>query len=165
MLSVESGGADGLHSDRNCTGCDRCCPSYGLWLRFQNALYVIVHDTIFEATVTLCIVLNTAFLAAEHHGMSEDLKYVLDIGNKVFTSFFTLEAVLKLTALSKEYFSSGWNIFDLLIVLASLVDLSVESVNGISVLRGMRLVSGSAKLRMPQIGAYSNDTHYHILLA
>ncbi len=43
-------------------------------------------------------------------------------------------------ALSKEYFASGWNIFDLIIVVASLIDLSVESVNGISVLRGMRLV-------------------------
>ena len=64
-----------------------------------------------------------------------------DIGNQVFTSFFTLEACLKLIALSKEYFWSGWNIFDLIIVIASLVDLSVESVNGISVLRGMRLVS------------------------
>lgn len=60
---------------------------------------------------------------------------------QVFTSFFTLEAVLKLLALSKEYFGSGWNIFDLIIVIASLIDLSVESVNGISVLRGMRLVS------------------------
>ena len=59
----------------------------------------------------------------------------------MFTTFFTLEAVLKLTALSKDYFASGWNIFDLIIVIASLIDLSVESVNGISVLRGMRLVS------------------------
>ena len=59
---------------------------------------------------------------------------------QVFTSFFTLEAVLKLMALSKDYFGSGWNIFDLIIVIASLIDLSVESVNGISVLRGMRLV-------------------------
>lgn len=51
-----------------------------------------------------------------------------------------MEAALKLMALSKEYFASGWNVFDLIIVVASLVDLSVESVNGISVLRGMRLV-------------------------
>ena len=60
---------------------------------------------------------------------------------QVFTAFFTLEASLKLLAMSKEYFASGWNIFDLIIVVASLIDLSVESVNGISVLRGMRLVS------------------------
>lgn len=95
---------------------------------------------VFESAVTICIILNTAFLAVEHHGMSEELKHILEIGNKVFTTFFTTEAVLKLLALSKEYFESGWNIFDLIIVIASLVDLSVESINGISVLRGMRLV-------------------------
>ena len=59
---------------------------------------------------------------------------------QVFTTFFTCEAVLKLLACSKTYFDSGWNIFDLIIVIASLVDLSVENINGISVLRGMRLV-------------------------
>ena len=69
--------------DRNCPGCRKCCLNYSLWLRFQNLLFVVVHDMLFDATVTLCIVLNTAFLAAEHHGMSEDLKHVLDMGNKV----------------------------------------------------------------------------------
>eukprot|EP00095_Tigriopus_kingsejongensis_P011168 maker-scaffold259_size234575-snap-gene-1.15 protein:Tk11168 transcript:maker-scaffold259_size234575-snap-gene-1.15-mRNA-1 annotation:"unnamed protein product" len=127
-------------NDRNCPSCRKYCLGYNIWLRFQNTLFVIVHDMLFDATVTLCIILNTAFLAAEHHGMSEDLKHVLSIGNKVFTSFFTLEAVLKLLCLSKEYFASGWNIFDLVIVIGSLIDLSVESVNGISVLRGMRLM-------------------------
>ena len=79
--------------------------------------------------------------------MSDDLKHVLEIGNKVFTTFFTTEAVLKLMALSKEYFSSGWNIFDLVIVIASLVDLFAESIDGISVLRGMRLVSRTLSVR------------------
>ena len=51
------------------------------------------------------------------------------------------EAILKLAALSKEYFANGWNIFDLVIVVASLLDLGLESVDGISVMRGMRLVS------------------------
>ena len=60
---------------------------------------------------------------------------------QVFTTFFLLEAILKLAALSKEYFGNGWNIFDLVIVVASLLDLGLESVDGISVMRGMRLVS------------------------
>jgi hypothetical protein len=68
--------------------------------------------------------------------------------HQVFTAFFTLEASLKLLAMSKEYFSSGWNIFDLIIVVASLIDLSVESVNGISVLRGMRLVTKFSAFRL-----------------
>ena len=60
---------------------------------------------------------------------------------QVFTTFFLFEAILKLAALSKEYFANGWNIFDLVIVVASLLDLGLESVDGISVMRGMRLVS------------------------
>ena len=105
-------------------------------------MYKLTHDMLFETAVTICIILNTAFLAVEHHGMSDELKHVLEIGNKVFTTFFTTEAALKLLALSKEYFDSGWNCFDLVIVVASLVDIFAENLNGISVLRGMRLVSG-----------------------
>ena len=40
-----------------------------------------------------------------------------------------------------DFFRNGWNVFDFVIVLASLVDLGLEIVNGLSVLRGMRLVS------------------------
>lgn len=43
-------------------------------------------------------------------------------------------------ALSKEYFRCGWNIFDLIIVSASLLDIIFELVDGLSVLRGLRLV-------------------------
>lgn len=44
-------------------------------------------------------------------------------------------------ALSKEFFYCGWNIFDLIIVSASVLDLIFELVDGLSVLRGLRLVS------------------------
>lgn len=43
----------------------------------------IVRDPLFELGITLCIVLNTLFLALEHHGMSESIRQALDIGNKV----------------------------------------------------------------------------------
>lgn len=44
-------------------------------------------------------------------------------------------------ALSKDFFLCGWNIFDLIIVSASLVDIIFELVDGLSVLRGLRLVN------------------------
>lgn len=75
--------------DRNCASCRKCCLCYHLWLKFQNFLFKVTHDMLFESAVTVCIILNTAFLAVEHHGMSEELKHVLEIGNKVFTTFFT----------------------------------------------------------------------------
>lgn len=43
----------------------------------------VVKDPLFELGITLCIVLNTLFLALEHHGMSESVRQALDIGNKV----------------------------------------------------------------------------------
>ncbi|XP_065337432.1 sodium channel protein 60E isoform X5 [Cloeon dipterum] len=126
--------------DRNCAKCEQCCLNYHGWLRFQNCLYNIVHDPLFDLLITLCIVLNTLFLALEHHGMSESVKAVLDIGNRVFTSIFTLECILKLMAMSKDYFSCGWNIFDLIVVSASMLDLAFELIESISVLRGLRLL-------------------------
>ena len=47
---------------------------------------------------------------------------------------------MKVFALSKEFFQCGWNIFDLCIVTASIMDLIFELVDGLSVLRGLRLV-------------------------
>ncbi|OXU24164.1 hypothetical protein TSAR_009732, partial [Trichomalopsis sarcophagae] len=126
--------------DRNCDRCIQCCIDYEGWLRFQNCLYKVVRDPLFELTITLCIVLNTGFLAMEHHGMSESIRQALNIGNKVFTSIFTFECFLKLMALSKDFFNNGWNNFDLIIVSASLIDLTFELVDGLSVIRGLRLL-------------------------
>ncbi|XP_031785455.1 sodium channel protein 60E isoform X2 [Nasonia vitripennis] len=126
--------------DRNCDRCIQCCVDYEGWLRFQNCLYKVVRDPLFELTITLCIVLNTGFLAMEHHGMSESIRQALNIGNKVFTSIFTFECFLKLMALSKDFFNNGWNNFDLIIVSASLIDLTFELVDGLSVIRGLRLL-------------------------
>lgn len=50
--------------------------------------------------------------------------------------------MLKLIAMSpKYYFQEGWNIFDFIIVALSLLELGLEGVQGLSVLRSFRLVS------------------------
>lgn len=43
----------------------------------------------------------------------------------------------------KYYFQEGWNIFDFIIVALSLLELGLEGVQGLSVLRSFRLVRGS----------------------
>lgn len=49
---------------------------------------------------------------------------------------------MKLIAMSpKYYFQEGWNIFDFIIVALSLLELSLEGIQGLSVLRSFRLVS------------------------
>lgn len=89
--------ADDLPSDRNCDRCVSCCVDYDGWLQFQNCLYKVVRDPLFELAITLCIVLNTFFLALEHHGMSENVRQALDIGNKVSIFFYCISSVILYT--------------------------------------------------------------------
>ena len=85
----------------------------------------------------LCWILEIKFV----HLMFNCHKLFTDIFLlKVFTLVFTFECIMKVMALSKEFFECGWNMFDLIIVTASILDLIFELVDGLSVLRGLRLV-------------------------
>jgi uncharacterized protein YebE (UPF0316 family) len=60
----------------------------------------------------------------------------------VFTTIFTVEAVLKILALGMyRYLQDKWNCFDIVIVVLSLVELGLDGVKGLSILRSFRLVS------------------------
>ncbi|XP_015679120.1 sodium channel protein type 2 subunit alpha-like [Protobothrops mucrosquamatus] len=59
----------------------------------------------------------------------------------VFTGIFTAEMVLKIIAMDPYYyFQEGWNIFDSIIVTLSLMELGLQEVDGLSVLRSFRLL-------------------------
>ena len=59
-----------------------------------------------------------------------------------FTAVFAAECALKIVAFSPcRYFVDSWNVFDSFIVFLSLVELGLEGVQGLSVLRTFRLVN------------------------
>ncbi|XDV45049.1 hypothetical protein PO909_013220 [Leuciscus waleckii] len=111
------------------------------WIIFKNWVHFVVMDPFVDLGITICIVLNTLFMAMEHYPMSPDFEHVLSVGNLVFTGIFTAEMVFKLIALDPYYyFQVGWNIFDSIIVTLSLVELGLANVQGLSVLRSFRLL-------------------------
>ncbi|KAM6238587.1 sodium channel protein type 4 subunit alpha [Porphyrio hochstetteri] len=111
------------------------------WLKLKEFVKLVVMDPFVDLGITICIVLNTLFMAMEHYPMTEEFENVLSVGNLVFTGIFTAEMVLKLIALDPyEYFQQGWNIFDSIIVTLSLVELGLANVQGLSVLRSFRLL-------------------------
>ncbi|XP_036830249.1 sodium channel protein type 2 subunit alpha isoform X5 [Oncorhynchus mykiss] len=115
-----------------------CCPA---WLRIKKRVKMIVMDPFVDLTITICIVLNTVFMAMEHHSMSVDFKKMLSVGNLVFTGIFTAEMCFKIIALDPYcYFKEGWNIFDGIIVSLSLMEIGLANVSGMSVLRSFRLL-------------------------
>ncbi|KAM8839363.1 sodium channel protein type 2 subunit alpha-like isoform 1-T1 [Synchiropus picturatus] len=115
-----------------------CSP---LWLRLKELVKYMVMDPFLDLGITICIVLNTLFMALEHYPMTEEFNTMLSVGNLVFTGIFTAEMVLKLIALDPYYyFQQGWNIFDGVIVCLSLMELGLSNVEGLSVLRSFRLL-------------------------
>jgi hypothetical protein len=81
-------------------------------------------------------------MALDQPGQSDKMARILTTGNYVFTGIFAGEAILKIIAMAPvKYFKDGWNVFDLIIVTLSLVELGLANIKGLSVLRSFRLVS------------------------
>ncbi|KAM9650055.1 sodium channel protein type 5 subunit alpha-like [Morphnus guianensis] len=124
-----------------------CSP---LWLRIKKKVAAFIKDPFIDLTITVCIVMNTLFMALEHNNMSQNFKSMLNVGNLVFTGIFTAEMILKIIALDPYYyFQQHWNIFDSVIVTLSLIELSLPKHKGkkerrkggiLSVLRSFRLL-------------------------
>ncbi|MEQ2182294.1 Sodium channel protein type 8 subunit alpha, partial [Goodea atripinnis] len=55
-----------------------CCP---IWLKLKHIVYLIVMDPFVDLAITICIVLNTLFMAMEHYPMTENFENVLAVGN------------------------------------------------------------------------------------
>ncbi|XP_015676425.1 sodium channel protein type 8 subunit alpha isoform X5 [Protobothrops mucrosquamatus] len=111
------------------------------WVKLKEIVNLIVMDPFVDLAITICIVLNTLFMAMEHHPMTPQFEHVLAVGNLVFTGIFTAEMFLKLIAMDPYYyFQEGWNIFDGFIVSLSLLELMLADVEGLSVLRSFRLL-------------------------
>lgn len=63
-----------------------CC---SCWLKFQEMVAWLVFDPFVELFITLCIVINTLFMALDHHNMDKGIEKILKTGNYVsFIDFF-----------------------------------------------------------------------------
>uniref|UniRef100_F7AKN1 Sodium channel protein n=1 Tax=Ornithorhynchus anatinus TaxID=9258 RepID=F7AKN1_ORNAN len=117
-----------------------CCD---LWVRMKEAVEMVVMDPFADLVITLCIVLNTLFMALEHYDMSPSLQATLNTGNNVFTAIFTIEMCLKIIALDPYYyFRRPWNIFDSFVVMLSFIELGLGYIikNNLLLLRSLRLL-------------------------
>uniref|UniRef100_A0A674D633 Sodium channel protein n=1 Tax=Salmo trutta TaxID=8032 RepID=A0A674D633_SALTR len=114
---------------------------FPFWLKIKYVLNLIVMDPFVDLAVTICIVLNTLFMAMEHYPMTPRFDETLSVGNLVFTGIFAGEMFAKLAAMDPYYyFQEGWNCFDSFIVTLSLVELVLADIEGLSVLRSFRLL-------------------------
>ncbi|XP_054459664.1 voltage-dependent T-type calcium channel subunit alpha-1I-like [Anoplopoma fimbria] len=133
--SKDEKGQEGKGSRRPRKGCKE------LWHDITLKLWGIVESKYFNRGIMIAILINTISMGIEHHEQPDELTNVLEICNIVFTSMFSLEMILKLTAFgSFSYLRNPYNVFDGIIVIISVCEIVGQSDGGLSVLRTFRLL-------------------------
>ncbi|XP_028440496.1 sodium channel protein type 4 subunit alpha B isoform X1 [Perca flavescens] len=123
-----------------------CC---GCWRWLKQRLYAFVTNPFFDLGIVVCIVLNTVFMSLDHYPMTEKFWQILVEANLVFSAIFAAEMVLKLVAMDPYgYFQVGWNIFDSILVVLSLLELFFVVDCPFLILRVLRLARWWPSLHM-----------------
>ena len=77
----------------------------------------------------MLILANTITLSCYRYDESEKQTYILSILNECFTWIFFVEMCLKLHGLgAANYIKDGYNIFDAVIVIISLIDYTLTAI-------------------------------------
>lgn len=84
-------------------------------------VFDFVTRQVFDISIMILICLNMVTMMVETDDQSEYVTSVLSRINLVFIVLFTGECVLKLISLRHYYFTIGWNIFDFVVVILSIV--------------------------------------------
>ncbi|XP_075701680.1 voltage-dependent T-type calcium channel subunit alpha-1G isoform X7 [Rhinoderma darwinii] len=112
-----------------------------VWKMVCETFRKIVDSKYFGRGIMIAILINTLSMGIEYHEQPEELTNALEISNIVFTSLFALEMVLKLLVYGPfGYIKNPYNIFDGIIVIISIWEISGQQGGGLSVLRTFRLM-------------------------
>ncbi len=108
----------------------------------------------FEMTVIAIIILSAMLIGATTYDIDPRWLELLKIFDYAVTLFFVVELVIRMAAEERvrDFFKSGWNIFDFIIVTASLIPIDESQMvllaRLLRIFRVLRLVSIIPELRI-----------------
>ncbi len=115
----------------------------------------LVNKAAFEYTIIALILLNGVFLGlGTSPVLAQQYGDLLHLGNQIVLGVFIVEALLKMIALAPRvdmYFRDGWNVFDFLVIVFSLIPATGEFAmvaRLARLLRVLRLISAIMELRL-----------------
>lgn len=119
----------------------------------QRNLRKIDRSKIFQGMVIAVILLSALLIGAKTYSLSERAMTLLSIFDKAVTIFFVFELIIRFLAFpkKKKFFHDGWNIFDTVIVIGSLIPDGGSGVllaRLLRIFRVLRLVSMVPELRI-----------------
>lgn len=121
--------------------------------RAQRSLKKIDSSKVFQGIIIAVILLSALLIGVKTHNLSANLVAILGLLDFAITIFFVVEIVIRYLASpnKKKFFHSGWNIFDTVIVIGSLIPTGGSGVllaRLLRVFRVLRLVSMVPELRL-----------------
>ena len=109
------------------------------FFRVRLGCFQIATNRYFQNFVTLVIVSNCTVLLFEHYPADESWSEMIDVIDIGFLGFYCVEMTLTMIGLGvSNYFHSGWNTFDFLLVTSSLFTAVAGTTSGIEGLRALR---------------------------
>ena len=119
----------------------------------KNILFKLNSSRIFQFSVISIIILNAITLGISTYEIDSFVKKAIQILDYGITIFFVIEIIIRFISEPKKinFFKSGWNIFDTLIVLISLIPIPNNSsfllLRLLRVFRVLRLISVIPELK------------------
>ena len=122
--------------------------------RLQNQLFELHSNKLFEFTVIFIIVFSALITGAKTYEVSSTTDALIQGLDWFITLFFLFEVTIKLISEPRtlDFFKKGWNVFDFVIVVASLIPIdgneTVLLARLLRIFRVLRLVSVIPELRI-----------------
>ncbi len=123
-------------------------------MSWRARFLAIRSNKIFEMTVITIIILSAMMIGATTYDISPTGMAVLKFFDIAVTAFFLVELLIRMAAEErlKDFFKKGWNIFDFLVVTASLIPIDESEMvllaRLLRIFRVLRLVSMIPELRI-----------------
>ena len=119
----------------------------------KNTFYKIKEHKLFQNIVIFVIILSAFLVGASTFEISDSLISIFKIMDLLITLFFIFEIIIRYIAepSKKDFFKNGWNIFDTIIVLVSVIpvgpDSSILLLRLMRIFRVLRLISAVPELK------------------
>lgn len=135
--------------------------------RLQAFFWTIRSNKLFEGFVIFIIVASALLIGAKTYDISPFMSQVITVADLAITVFFLTELIIRFLGEEKKshFFKQAWNIFDSVIVIASLVPIENSEMallgrlirvfrvlRMVSIIPEMRLLLDSLLKALPQLG-------------
>jgi len=118
-----------------------------------NFLFKLKESPLFQYSVIFIIIINAITIGVGTYDLDDLLSKIISILDYSITIFFVIEIIIRFVGepKKKDFFKSGWNIFDSAIVLISLIPIPNNSsfllLRLLRVFRVLRIISVIPELK------------------